>query len=343
MKSTPNIDSAPSRNPLLWRINTCPAIHKFLDEVCANVWVLLHEYAMYEAVQRQNAWQGVVDPELYCAVLKTQLRLCTSASPYRSGSVFPEDVPEVLAKGNIRERCHVLYTLLGRRSHLWVYLASTPRDTSPLVISQQSALLYLHTDPVFCNGALLRIPKVKPSTTQVLVCADQPTVMFCTRHERQSTAARLAMRIRTSEILPKLSPREKRILPYCTSHGSTVLTSWVTGRMQWELDASCAFAMQAAALDETVTAGISGHTDTLFRILSCFAIPDRMCITALVCVLWLVGCDHHSVFEVRYTAMFHGVAFEDQKNSAEWVEGLLCSVEARGLHSVRNTLQRAYL
>lgn len=168
MKSTPNIDSAPSRNPLLWRINTCPAIHKFLDEVCANVWVLLHEYAMYEAVQRQNAWQGVVDPELYCAVLKTQLRLCTSASPYRSGSVFPEDVPEVLAKGNIRERCHVLYTLLGRRSHLWVYLASTPRDNSPLVISQQSALLHLHTDTVFCNGALLRAPKVKSSTAQVL-------------------------------------------------------------------------------------------------------------------------------------------------------------------------------
>ena len=78
MNSTPKIDSAPSRNPLLWRINTCPAIHKFLDEICANVWVLLHEYAMYEAVQRQNAWQGVVDPELYCAVLKTQLRLCNT-------------------------------------------------------------------------------------------------------------------------------------------------------------------------------------------------------------------------------------------------------------------------
>ena len=319
----------PSQNALLQRINTSPHVQHFFDNVCANVWMLLHEYTMYEAVQRHNAWQGVVDPELYSAVLHTQLRLCTSNSPYRSGSVTPEDVPEVLASGNIRERCHVLYTLLGRRSHLWAYLANTPREDSRLAVSQTAAQLYLHTDSMFCNGALVRMPKIKNSTAQILVAAHEPTTVFCARYERQCNATRLAMRIRTSEIIPRLSHREKRMLPYCTLNRSTVLTSWVTGRMQWELDASCDFVQEASARGESVTAGISGHTDVLFRILACFDVPRQPEIAALACVLWLVGCDHHSVYEVRYTAKFHGVPFDECKSSSEWLQDLLYQAESK--------------
>ena len=119
------------------------------------------------------------------------------------------------------------------------------------------------------------------------------------------------------------------MLPYCTLNRSTVLTSWVTGRMQWELDASCDFVQEASARGESVTAGISGHTDVLFRILACLDVPRQPEIAALACVLLLVGCDHHSVYEVRYTAKFHGVPFDECKSSSEWLQDLLYQAESK--------------
>lgn len=328
---------------ILHEINMCSSVQSFLKHICTMIRILLHEYCIYEATQ-ETAWQGIVDPSLYQRLMTTQLRMCTNSSPYRSGSVHVHDVLAVLENGNVRERCHVICNILGRRTHLWVFLLeNTDRNFLP-DIDRHAVFGLLNNHGRFCNGFICKNVKNKTQLTQIYTRAavdnngqDQQPI-FCVRTARTYTNHRIKMRLSANCVVPELSDREKEILPYKLTSKCNIITTWVTGRMQWEVNDRCEFSRTAKERNEAVVSGISGHTDLLFKSLRPFRINSKKYITALCAAVWLVGCDHHSIFEIRYTAAFHGVSIMTQKNSLTWIRDILNWVNLNHYSSTNNNV-----
>jgi len=103
---------------------------------------------------------------------------------------------------------------------------------------------------------------------------------------------------------------------------------WLTGHMCWEMVQDSAFFMQACFRQENTIAGPSGHTHTMLTFMNIFANFDMEKWT-LVCLVWLVGADHHSVFEVLYAASHHGLRLQSEIPSLDAARNLLCRVRSR--------------
>ena len=128
---------------------------------------------------------------------------------------------------------------------------------------------------------------------------------FSVREARKESHERDNLRPRPCDIVPNLSARERAVFSYCTCK-NTRLRTWITGHMQWVVSEDCILAIDAARVGENLVAGISGHTDLFNRGICAFDYFDvRM--STLICAVWLVGCDHHSLYEVIRTGMFYGL------------------------------------
>ena len=99
---------------------------------------------------------------------------------------------------------------------------------------------------------------------------------------------------------------------------------WRTGYMFWQLKAQSSFILNANNNHQSVIAGLSGHTDAILTFTSIFKNFNLACMT-LVCVLWLCGCEHHSVYEVVATAHEHGLAYT-QGDAIDFASELLRSL-----------------
>ena len=106
---------------------------------------------------------------------------------------------------------------------------------------------------------------------------------------------------------------------------------WLTGRMTWQVQQDSFFAEDAAKHNEAVVAGPSGHTHTLLTYMRIFNNFDLQKWT-LICMVWLVGADHHSLFEVLTTASRHGIPYMSHQNSLEFARELLLKVKEKSLH-----------
>ena len=78
---------------------------------------------------------------------------------------------------------------------------------------------------------------------------------------------------------------------------------------------------------EDMVAGPSGHTQALTRFMRIFKNFD-VCKWTLICVVWLVGADHHTVYEVLVAAARHGLPYNPENNSVEFTHTLLRTVVA---------------
>ena len=145
--------------------------------------------------------------------------------------------------------------------------------------------------------------KINKNASQVWVThAEQ---QFSVREARKESHERDSMRPRPLDIVPKLSARERAVFSYCTCKNVPMRT-WITGHMQWVVSKKCILAKEAARIGESLIAGISGHTDLFMRGMCVFDYFDVR-ISTLICAVWLVGCDHHSLYEVVRTGMFYGL------------------------------------
>jgi len=123
--------------------------------------------------------------------------------------------------------------------------------------------------------------------------------------------------------------RHQSFSPHYTTLDATL--PWVTGHMCWEMVQNSAFFMQASCRHENTIAGPSGHTHTMLTFMNIFCNFDVEKWT-LVCLVWLVGADHHSVLEVLYAASHHGLHIQTDIPSLDAARNLLCRVRSRAEH-----------
>jgi len=109
----------------------------------------------------------------------------------------------------------------------------------------------------------------------------------------------------------------------------SIMLPWATGRMCWKVITDSSFFMHACRRAETVVAGPSGHAHALLTFMRIFKSFDLEKWT-LICIVWLVGADHHSVFEVLVAASRHGLSFaSEHTNSLDFTRKLLRSIAPR--------------
>ncbi len=141
---------------ILCEINTASEVHAFLDRLCGDAVALMHAYAVHEATHKGAAW-GYIDFDVFHSTMYEQHKMCSTPTPYRSGSVHTADVPAVLQHGNVRERCFVLSNILSRRSHLWRFLVQCCDPSFMPHICRTRAADLLQERKDVCNGHLMRI------------------------------------------------------------------------------------------------------------------------------------------------------------------------------------------
>ena len=136
----------------------------------------------------------------------------------------------------------------------------------------------------------------------------------CTAHVASTRRAAVALRIMCATSGAK---------PSCP--GTTL--PWLTGHMCWKMVHESAFFMHATRHGENVIAGPSGHTHAMLTFMSIFRNFDIEKWT-LVCLVWLVGADHHSVFEVLSAAARHGLHMPPNTPSIDIARELLQKISA---------------
>jgi hypothetical protein len=108
---------------------------------------------------------------------------------------------------------------------------------------------------------------------------------------------------------------------------SGITLPWLTGHMCWKMVHESAFFIHATRQGEDVIAGPSGHTHAMLTFMSIFRNFDIEKWT-LICLVWLVGADHHSVFEVLFAASRHGLHVPAGMPSIDIARKLLQKISA---------------
>ena len=67
--------------------------------------------------------------------------------------------------------------------------------------------------------------------------------------------------------------------------------------------------------------GVDPHLLAFCKVFACYDLR----ILTLICVVWLVGSDHHSICEVLLAARAHGLAY-DFENAEEYTAAMLASL-----------------
>jgi len=111
------------------------------------------------------------------------------------------------------------------------------------------------------------------------------------------------------------------------THEFACILPWLTGRMCWDMVHESSFFIHACRRKENMVAGPSGHTHALLTFMRIFKNFDVRK-WALICVVWLVGADHHSVYEVLVVAARHGLKFTPETNSVDFMRALLHTLVA---------------
>jgi len=97
--------------------------------------------------------------------------------------------------------------------------------------------------------------------------------------------------------------------------------------MCWKMVHDSSFFVHGCRRGEDMVAGPSGHTHALMTFMRIFKNFD-VCKWTLICVVWLVGADHHSVYEVLVAAARHGLPYTPETKSVDFTRALLRTVVA---------------
>lgn len=314
----------PQEREILTAINQLKCLREYLQLVCIDILALITEYAQ-DIASDHGTKPFHANSMAFQDALAEQFRLCCTFSRHRSGSVLEKHVQSVLLSGNVRERCTIIALVLTRQNHLVEFALQNPKKF-PTICSERARKL-LQDKKTVCNGNLFREHTVQGHTktqTWTSVAKHAANPLFSKRWNRDPQKCK-EYSLKTTDICPALSEREREMLQ--RSIKNEELRSWNTGHMIWEVDPKCSLAQRSKRLGERMIAGVSGHTDQLLQALQIFTYFDLRLAT-LACVLWLVGCDHHSCLEVLATAEFFGLEHEKEQPSVQRLEDMIRAVSA---------------
>jgi len=347
---------------LIERINGNAILQSYMQEVSAEIFDILQRLAKYQAVclpvDKSADYQGILRDYEDCMSLL--LRLGTTQRSIDSGSIFHESVAEVLVMGNLRERCGVFWNFFVNSSQRYNIFAQLlhytgtshhclhPSPPSWRGVDSPARAQSLHSGlyqggHTFTTPPCIHVERLEQiRNSAVLDCTHSCTMARnlsvlrryigslpgkahkeCRFPRREELQEKYALRL--DSIVPRLSKREIFLQARsCTARPEHCAETWQwkTGHMAWEMQGGSEFAQEAKKRQECTLAGPSGHTHRLLNAMKIFNSFDLEK-WILVCVVWLVGSDHHSIYEVIAGAHFHGMHMYADLNSVQIVEHML--------------------
>jgi len=296
---------------LLERINNHLEIQNYMDIVSSDVRSLIVFYSNY-IYQKQMHRQT---PIHYMIALKKSLDMGTTESIENSGSVFSHDIKNVLTGGNVRERCSVFQNLFFKDREyriIWCLLNTYNKSkTIPACIDFDTLLEYsTHIEEE--NKCIYK------KNIKNIICDSYKYRKRKTRCVREDTTG---FELHVQNTVPKLSTREKKFINSQFPLG--LVLPWKTGHMSWIVNQNSNFALDARMFNKETVAGPSGHTHAMLcfmKLLVNFDLKKWV----LICILWLVGSEHHSIHEVLLVAhKNHGLEYDMTDDCYEVVNCLL--------------------
>ena len=296
---------------LLERINDHSEIQNYMDIISSDIRSLIVFYSDY-IYQKQTHKQT---PIHYMITLKKSLDMCTTESIENSGSVFSHDIKHVLTHGNVRERCTVFQNFFFKDREyriIWYLLTMYNKSqTIPACIDLNTLLAY--------NTHIEEEHKcIYKKNIKNIICDGYKYRKRKTRYIREDTTG---FELRVQNTVPELSKREKKFIKSQFPLGNVL--PWKTGHMSWVINENSNFAIDARIFNKETVAGPSGHTHAMLcfmKLLVNFDLKKWV----LICILWLVGSEHHSIHEVLLIAhKNHGLEYDMTKDCHEVVNSLL--------------------
>ncbi len=312
---------------LFRRINEDPKVQSFMDEMATRISDLIVCMSFFDAVYKENKKNDYVftnhsfdipEPWEYLKNEEKTLHLKTTANHKDSGAVLPAEIKEVFRKGNVRERCYQILTILCREKkyNILKWVIFTQNESMPSFLNKNVIKHFRHIVNGFGRetGADQKISMLR---RRLFVVSEKRQ-----RLRRPVEQAQMEeYKICEKTVIPPLSTRELKVVGAYREHETDVLP-WVTGRQQWMLSEATKSSLTKYNPGHELISGLSGHTECFLVFLRMFRCFDIRKMT-LACVLWLVPCEHHSLYEVLHTAKIHGLKYNLSQNPISFCHELL--------------------
>lgn len=305
--------------PLLKRINSNTEIQKYMDLVAIDIQSIIYCYSEHMYVGSHDKAHHCKNAFTYEMTIRKSFNIGTNENIENSGSVFSEDVLAVFTAGNIRERCTIFQNFLfkDRQNRIMTYLmnAYSRKMRIPMCINSNAL-----------GSVIKHISNHQKEIDQTpnlrhIICDTFKNKKRRTRCIRKNQKG---FGILVENCVPGISDREYKLI---TSHQSMHNTMpWKTGRMTWIVNPNSMFAQEARSHHQDTIAGPSGHTHSMLCFMKLFTNFD-LHKWVLICILWLVGCEHHSIYEVLIVAKTqHNMDFDPTQDCYEFVDTILNSI-----------------
>jgi hypothetical protein len=302
---------------LLERINACSRIQEFMNEVSSDMRSVIYCYSEYMYQQNLKKTQSGFNPQsTYAMVLKRSLYIGTNENIENSGSVLVHDINNVLAHGNIRERCTIFqnYLFKDRYHRIMSYLMAMYAEGSSIPLCVDYKILGSFMEHIEAHNQAFE----RSSNLKHIICDTFKTRKRKTRYIRKNMEG---YGIHVENVVPMLSSRECNLIK--SRQPLSDVVPWKTGRMTWVINEKSMFAQNAKYYHKPTIAGPSGHTHSMLcfmKLLRNFNLKKWV----LVCILWLVGCEHHTIYEVLVIAKtHHNLEYNPAQDCCEFVDSIL--------------------
>lgn len=299
-------------------IDQSAAVQAYMARMCSDLMYLINAIALETSVANGR---GLPMPWEFVHAVQSLVLVKEHPSAKDSGAVANADVYRVFHSGNVRERCYQIFNITCRdkQNRILRWLLNQPQLPACIERAQVWALRRL------CPST--EEPGHYTANDAGMVKKKALTVSRRRQRVRrmQQDASQDCLLVDADAVVPALSSREKALIG--PEHMLSGKLPWVTGRQRWVLPDSVSSALSGNDPRKQLISGLSGHTESIIVMGRLFREFDINLIS-LVCVLWLAPCDHHSVFEILYTAKLHGLHFALHDDPVQFCFKLLQRYEA---------------
>ena len=295
-------------------INESAAVQQYITHMCADLMYLINAMALDQCCAKSYSASNAM-PMPWDFLFEVQSLLFAKETPSTkdSGAVCNGDILTVFHHGNVRERCYQFFTILCRdkqnRILRWLLNACeypaciNPNEVAAIKGHADAPGGFTAHDAVQVKKRALCVSRRRQRTRRAQKDASQPCYL-----------------LDASAVVPALSVRELALFGGDVTYAGKL--PWITGRQRWVLPDAVAAALTANDASRKLISGLSGHTESMIvfgRLFKHFDIK----MVALVCVLWLVPCEHHSVYEILFTAKLHGLNYALHEDPVQFCLKLL--------------------
>lgn len=292
------------------KINEHKKIQNYMNKICKCMQKLGHEIVM------SSFKKTTTDLESFCSSDYFQAEssvfcLTKKSSIHASGAVMPNALKKILHAGNIRERCHYIFLLLcrDRRSFILNWLLQQNKKALPSYINTTfvvdfNSRMHDYVEKLKkendWNGLVQENKVIATAKSEYFRCMQMNQKIRYINHAKRK---KKFCGISPDQLIPPLSDYEKNFL-LSKGWDESQNLPWKTGKMRWKIH------KDAMSDEHKQISGLSGHSESLIIFLQIFKNYDLIKLV-LVCVVWLVPCHHHTIWEILATARMYGLDYDD--------------------------------